>query len=87
MVEVFGHAIDLGPLWLTLQVASISTAILLVPGIAIAWVLAHWKSPLRAAVEAVVALPLVLPPVVLGFYLLVFLNPQGWVTQTLHSLG
>ncbi|MEO1766286.1 molybdate ABC transporter permease subunit [Thiobacter aerophilum] len=86
-MELFGHAIDLGPLWLTLEVASISTAILLVPGIAIAWVLAHWKSPLRAAVEAVVALPLVLPPVVLGFYLLVFLNPQGWLTQTLHSLG
>jgi molybdate transport system permease protein len=86
-MTLFGHALDLGPLWLTLQVASIATAILLVPGLAIAWWLAHWRSPLRAAVEAVVALPLVLPPVVLGFYLLVFLNPQGWVTQTLHGLG
>lgn len=83
----FGHPLDLGPLWLTLQVASAATAILVVPGVAIAWWLAHWRSPLRAVVEAVVALPLVLPPVVLGFYLLVLLNPQGWITQTLHALG
>ncbi|MGC8807373.1 MAG: molybdate ABC transporter permease subunit [Thiomonas sp.] len=86
-MTLFGHPLDLGPLWLTLQVASIATGILLVPGIALAWWLAHWRSPLRAVVEAVVALPLVLPPVVLGFYLLVFLNPQGWVTQTLRSFG
>jgi molybdate transport system permease protein len=86
-MTLFGHLLDLGPLWLTLQVASIATAILLVPGMALAWWLANWRSPLRAVVEAVVALPLVLPPVVLGFYLLVFLNPQGWVTKNLHSLG
>ena len=86
-MTLFGSTLDLGPLWLTLQVASISTAILLAPGMALAWWLAHWRSPLRAVVEAVVALPLVLPPVVLGFYLLVFLNPQGWVTQALHGLG
>ena len=84
---LFGQALDLGPLWLTLQVASTATAILLVPGLAIAWWLAHWRSPLRAVAEAVVALPLVLPPVVLGFYLLVFLNPQGAVTQALRALG
>lgn len=86
-MTLFGSTLDLEPLWLTLQVASISTAILLAPGMALAWWLAHWRSPLRAVVEAVVALPLVLPPVVLGFYLLVFLNPQGWVTQALHGLG
>lgn len=86
-MTLFGHALDLSPLWLTLQVAGIATAVLLVPGLAIAWWLAHWRSPLRAVVEAVVAIPLVLPPVVLGFYLLVFLNPQGVVTQFLHYLG
>jgi molybdate transport system permease protein len=86
-MTLFGQPLDLGPLWLTLQVASIATAILLAPGLAIAWWLAHWRSPLRAVAEAVVALPLVLPPVVLGFYLLVFLNPQGAVTQALRALG
>ena len=86
-MTLFGQPLDLGPLWLTLQVASTATAILLVPGLAIAWWLAHWRSPLRAVAEAVVALPLVLPPVVLGFYLLVFLNPQGAVTQALRALG
>jgi molybdate transport system permease protein len=86
-MTLLGYPLDLGPLWLTLQVATIATAVLLVPGIAIAWSLANWRSPLRAVVEAIVALPLVLPPVVLGFYLLVLLNPQGWITQALHALG
>lgn len=86
-MTLFGQPLDLGPLWLTLQVASIATAILIVPGLGIAWWLAHWRSPLRAVAEAVVVLPLVLPPVVLGFYLLVFLNPQGAITQALRALG
>jgi len=78
---------DLEALALTAQLAGLVTLILLLLGTPLAWWLARarawWKKPLAA----VVALPLVLPPVVLGFYLLVFLNPQGWVTQTLHGLG
>lgn len=79
--------IDLAPLWLTFRLAGVTTALLFVPGVALAWWLARWRSPLRPLVEAIVALPLVLPPVVLGFYLLLLLNPQGWITRTLHALG
>ncbi len=86
-MTVFGHPLDLGPLWLTLQVASIATGILLVPGIALAWWLAHWRSPLRAVVEAVVALPLVLPPSVLGFYLLLAMGPFGFIGHFTNWLG
>lgn len=80
-------AADLAPLWLTLRLAATTTLLLLVPGLALAWWLARWRSRLRAVVEAVVALPLVLPPVVLGFYLLLLLNPAGWLTRGLHALG
>ena len=73
---------DLGPLWLTLQLAASATAVLLVIGTPIAWWLARTRSRLRPAVESVVALPLVLPPTVLGFYLLIFLAP----TSTLGGL-
>jgi molybdate transport system permease protein len=66
---------DLAPLWLTLRLASITTAILLVAGTPIAWWLAHTPSRARPFVEAITALPLVLPPTVLGFYLLVFMSP------------
>jgi molybdate transport system permease protein len=68
---------DLGPLWLTLHLAFITTAILTVIGTPLAWWLAHTPSRAKSAVEAVTALPLVLPPTVLGFYLLVFLSPTS----------
>jgi molybdate transport system permease protein len=68
---------DLGPLWLTLRLAAITTAILLVLGTPIAWWLAHTKSRVKPWVEALTALPLVLPPTVLGFYLLVMLSPRS----------
>ncbi|MGF1639408.1 MAG: molybdate ABC transporter permease subunit [Rhodospirillales bacterium] len=68
---------DLGPLWLTLRLAAITTVILLLIGTPIAWWLAHTRSRAKAVVEAVTALPLVLPPTVLGFYLLVLLSPTS----------
>ncbi len=68
---------DLGPLWLTLYLALVTTAILIVIGTPLAWWLAHTRSRARSAVEALTALPLVLPPTVLGFYLLVALGPHG----------
>jgi len=67
---------DLAPLWLTLRLAAATTSILILVGTPIAWWLAHTGSRTRPFVEAVTALPLVLPPTVLGFYLLVFMSPS-----------
>jgi len=80
-------ASDLQAAWLTLRLAAITTAILLVLGTPLAWWLAHTRARGRAAVEAVVALPLVLPPTVLGFYLLVALGRGGPVGGLLEALG
>jgi molybdate transport system permease protein len=82
---------DLGPLWLTLRLALATTAILLVLGTPLAWWLAATRRRFKPAVEAVTALPLVLPPTVLGFYLLVLLSPASplgslWVKATGDSL-
>jgi len=64
-------------LWLTLQLALFSTLILIVLATPLAWWLAHSQFKGKALVEALVALPLVLPPTVLGFYLLIVLGPDG----------
>ncbi|MDR2306618.1 MAG: molybdate ABC transporter permease subunit [Paucimonas sp.] len=80
-------ASDLGAIWLTLKLASLTTAILLVVGTPIAWWLARTRSWLRGPIGAVVALPLVLPPTVIGFYLLLLLGPHGWVGQATQALG
>mgnify|MGYP000644992486 CR=1 FL=1 len=64
-------------LFLTLQLAFFSTLILIVLATPLAWWLAHCQFRGKALIEALVALPLVLPPTVLGFYLLIFLGPQG----------
>ncbi|MFQ8432281.1 molybdate ABC transporter permease subunit [Amaricoccus sp. W119] len=68
---------DWQPVFLTLRLATITTAILLVIGTPLAWWLARSKARWKEAVAAVVALPLVLPPTVLGFYLLLLLGPEG----------
>ena len=68
---------DLSALWLTLRLAVVTTAILLVVGAPVAWWLANTKMRAKPVVEAVVALPLVLPPTVLGFYLLLAFNPSS----------
>ena len=68
---------DLSAVWLTLQLASLTTLLLLVLATPLAWWLARTPSRWRAPIGAVVALPLVLPPTVLGFYLLVTLGPNG----------
>jgi molybdate transport system permease protein len=68
--------LDLQALWLTLRLASATTVILLVLGIPLAAWIVFTRSRLRAAVEAVCALPLLLPPTVLGFYLLILLGPR-----------
>ncbi len=68
---------DASPIWLTIKLASLTTAILFVVGTPLAWWLASTKSKLRPFVEAVTALPLVLPPTVLGFYLLLVMSPHS----------
>lgn len=78
---------DLGPVWLSLQLATVTVVILLFLATPLAWWLAFTRSQSRAPIEAVVALPLVLPPTVLGFYLLMLLGPLGpigslWVDIT-----
>lgn len=79
--------VDWEPVWLTLKLASLTTLILLIVGTPLAWWLARTRCFCRDWVGAVVALPLVLPPTVLGFYLLLMLGPQGPVGQFTQSLG
>ncbi len=78
---------DLQAIALTLKLASLTTVLLLLLATPLAWWLAHSRSRLAAVVGAVATLPLVLPPTVLGFYLLVALGPQGWGGQLTQSLG
>lgn len=78
---------DLAAIWLTLKLATAVTLLLLLLGTPLAWWLARTRSRLKPAIGAVVALPLVLPPTVLGFYLLLAMGPQGWVGQLTQSLG
>lgn len=72
---------------LTLRVAALTTLILLLLGVPLAWWLARTRSWLRLPVSALVTLPFVLPPTVLGFYLLVAMGPNGPVGQWTQSLG
>jgi molybdate transport system permease protein len=78
---------DWQPVWLTLKLASTTTFILLVIGTPIAWWLARSNAWYKKPLAALVALPLVLPPTVLGFYLLLLLGPKGPVGQLTQSLG
>ncbi len=78
---------DLAAVWLTLKLATVVTLLLLLVGTPVAWWLAHTRSRWKGVVSAVVALPLVLPPTVLGFYLLLLLGPRGPVGQLPQSLG
>src|SRR5215213_104660 len=78
---------DRSAIWLTLKLASLTTVLLLVLAAPLAWWLARTASRWRSPVAAVVALPLVLPPTVLGFYLLVALGPNGPGGQLTQALG
>lgn len=77
---------DLTPVWITMQLASLTVAVLLVVGAPLAWWLAFTRSRFKSPIEAVTALPLVLPPTVLGFYLLVFLGPNGMAGSVWNEL-
>ena len=79
--------ISLEPVWLSLELAAVTTVVLIALSTPLAWWLARTKSPLRAPISAVVTLPLVLPPSVLGFYILVAMGPHGPIGQLTQSLG
>ncbi|MGA7802223.1 MAG: molybdate ABC transporter permease subunit [Gammaproteobacteria bacterium] len=81
------HQPDLAPLWITLRLAATTTAVLLCLGTPLAWWLARTRARGRVVVEALVALPLVLPPTVLGFYLLIALGPHGPIGGLMRALG
>ena len=72
---------------LTLQLASLTTLILLVIATPLAWWLSQTQSKWRSPIGALVTLPLVLPPTVLGFYILVLLGPEGWIGILTQQLG
>jgi molybdate transport system permease protein len=78
---------DLSALIVTLKLASVSTLILLIIGTPVAWWLANTRWKLKALIEALIALPLILPPTVLGFYLLISLGPHGPVGGLMQWLG
>ena len=80
--ELYGGAIAL-----TLKLATVSTLLLLLLGTPLAWWLARTRSWLKGPIGALVALPIVLPPTVIGFYLLVSLGPQGPVGHLTQTLG
>jgi len=80
-----------GPLWLSVQLAGITTVVLMIVATPIAWWLAQSASRWKPVVQATVALPIVLPPTVMGFYLLIVLGPSGaighwWVELTGSAL-
>lgn len=78
---------DVTALWITFKLATVSTAILIVLCTPLAWWLAQSRSRVGTVVEAVVSLPLVLPPTVIGFYLLLLMGPQGPVGAFLETIG
>ncbi|PTU73790.1 molybdate ABC transporter permease subunit [Pseudomonas mangrovi] len=78
---------DLGAIWLTLKLATVVTLLLLLFCTPLAWWLARTRSAWKAPVGALVAMPLILPPTVIGFYLLLFMGPQGPLGQLSDWLG
>lgn len=78
---------DISALFITLKLATLTTLLLLLFGTPLAWWLARTQCKLKFIFEAIIALPLVLPPTVLGFYLLIALSPDGAIGSVVSSLG
>jgi len=80
-------AVYLQPIWLTIKLAGLTTLVLLIVATPLAWWLANTQSWIKQPLNALLALPLVLPPTVLGFYLLLLLGPHGAVGHLTQALG
>lgn len=78
---------DFAAIWLTIKLASVTTLILLLLGTPLAWWLARTRCRLKSPIAALVAMPIVLPPTVIGFYLLLLMGPNGAVGQFTQALG
>jgi molybdate transport system permease protein len=78
---------DITAFWITIKLASITSLILLLLGTPLAWWLAHTRSAFKPVVDAIVTLPLILPPTVLGFYLLIALGPKGPIGRLVEFAG
>ena len=78
---------DVAAIWLTIRLAGTVTLLLLLIGTPIAWWLSQTRSWLKAPIGALLALPLILPPTVIGFYLLIAMAPNGFLGQLTHNLG
>ncbi|WP_426669554.1 molybdate ABC transporter permease subunit [Mucilaginibacter sp. McL0603] len=76
---------DLTPIWLTLKLASITTLLLLIIGLPLAYWLSKGRSVVKIILEAIITMPLVLPPSVLGFYLLLAFSPRHGIGKWLHD--
>jgi molybdate transport system permease protein len=87
MLSSANFAADLAAIWLTCKLASVTTLLLLLLGTPLAWWLARTRSWWKGPVGAVVALPIVLPPTVIGFYLLLLLGPDGAVGRFTQWAG
>ena len=81
------NELDLSAIIVTIKLALVSTSILVLIGTPIAWWLSQTKFKFKAVFEAIIALPLILPPTVLGFYLLITLGSNGPIGKLLESLG
>ena len=79
------HAIDLRPLWLTLRVAGLATFFAFLAGVALAFIIARRQFWGRDWLDAVATLPLVLPPTVLGYYLIILVGRKGWIGRWLQD--
>ena len=79
------QALDLTPLWLTLKVAGVATLVTFVVGVSLAFLVARSKFWGREGLDALCTLPLVLPPTVLGYYLIVLIGRQGWLGRWLQE--
>ena len=77
---------DFNPIWLTLKLAGITTVLLLAVGLPVAWWLSKGRSIFKIILEAIITMPLVLPPSVLGFYLLLAFSPQHGVGKWLQQV-
>src|SRR3990172_11930674 len=81
-----GSKLDFSPILLTLHLAFVSTILLLLIGLPLAWWLSRSKAWFKTLIEAFVSLPIILPPTVLGFYLLLLLSPKGFLGSTWFSM-